>query len=183
VVEGSFIMGLDVDQQGIGQQIAAAARRYGLDSLNVLLLTPLPGTRLWEKMASEGRIVANAFPEDWKYYTLRFPVARYKHLSWTELLREREGCAQVFYSYPRILCRVFSALWRTHNPLTALIVLVLNLSCKSNYRNWGLDHEIHRRLDLSRGEAQVPLHGPCADGPSDPATRRIGGQENAQGDE
>lgn len=152
LVEGSFIIGLDVDQKGIGRQIAEAAIRYGLDTLNVLLLTPLPGTRLWEKMASEGRIVADAFPEDWKYYTLRFPVARYKHLSWADLLREREACARAFYSYPRIARRVLNTLWHARNPISALVTLVANLSCRSNYRNLSIVREVARGLDVSRGE-------------------------------
>ena len=155
LVEGSFIMGLDVDKQGIGQQIAEAANRYGLDTLNVLFLTPLPGTRLWEKMESEGRIVADAFPEDWKYYTLRFPVARYKHLSWADLLREREACSRAFYSYPHIARRVLSTLWHARNPIITLVTLVSNLSCRSNYRNLRLDYEASRGSDLCRGEAQA----------------------------
>ncbi len=96
LVIGSFIMGLDVDEYGIGLQISDTASGYGLDLLNVTFLTPLPGTRLWEMMESEGRIVANTFPEDWKYYTLTFPVARYKHLSWADILIENETCAQLF---------------------------------------------------------------------------------------
>ncbi len=154
LVEGSFIMGLDVDEQGIGQQIAATASRYGLDVLNVVLLTPLPGTRLWEKMEAEGRIVADAFPEDWKYYTLRFPVARYKHLSWADLLRERGVCTRTFYSYPRIVRRVLATLWRTRKPLRALIALGINLHFRSTHHRLCLDQEAYRGLKLSRGEAQ-----------------------------
>ena len=67
LVVGSFIMGLDVDEPGIGQQIADTANRYGVDMLNVLFLTPLPGTRLWDKMESAGRIAASSFPGEWKY--------------------------------------------------------------------------------------------------------------------
>ena len=63
------------------RRIAEAASRYGVDNLNALFLTPLPGTRLWDQMKSEDRIALDAFPEDWKYYTLTFPVARYKHFS------------------------------------------------------------------------------------------------------
>lgn len=54
-VVGSFIMGLDVDEQGIGQQIADTANRYGVDVINVLFLTPLPGTRCgkgWNRKAA-----------------------------------------------------------------------------------------------------------------------------------
>ena len=131
LVDGSFIMGLDVDEQGIGLQIADTADRYGLDALNVQFLTPFPGTRLWEKMELEGRIAANVFPEDWKYYTFDFPVARYKHLSCTDMLREMEACRRAFYSYPRILRRVFGNLWRRRKPI---ISLVTNLTIRDSLR-------------------------------------------------
>jgi radical SAM superfamily enzyme YgiQ (UPF0313 family) len=65
LVAGSFIIGLDVDEPGIGSRIAEAARRYGVDNLNVLFLTPLPGTRLWDQMKSQGRIPLDGLPEDW----------------------------------------------------------------------------------------------------------------------
>ena len=44
MVVGSFIMGLDSDRPGVGRLIADAAVRYGIDNMNVLFLTPLPGT-------------------------------------------------------------------------------------------------------------------------------------------
>ena len=46
----------------------------------------------------EGRIALDAFPEDWKYYTLTFPVARYKHLSLDEAIEEMMSCNRNFYS-------------------------------------------------------------------------------------
>jgi len=150
LVVGSFIMGLDVDEQGIGREIADTAIRYGLDVLNVLFLTPLPGTRLWEKMESQGRIAANTFPEDWQYYTLSLPVARYRHLSWADMLREMEACYRAFYSYPRILRRVFANFWRTRHPINAL---VSNLSCRGTGLRF--DRHTNRGLDLSRGKAQA----------------------------
>ena len=150
IVAGSFIMGLDVDDQGIGQQIADTANRYGLDILNVMFLTPLPGTRLWKNMELEGRIVANSFPEDWKYYTLVFPVARYRHLSWADMLNELETCDRAFYSYPRIFYRVFGNLCRMRQPFSTL---VSNLSYRYNgVRSY---REQFQALDLSRGESQA----------------------------
>jgi radical SAM superfamily enzyme YgiQ (UPF0313 family) len=131
LVAGSFIIGLDIDEPGIGKRIAEAAREYGVDNLNVLFLTPLPGTRLWDQMKSEGRIALDAFPEDWKYYTLTFPVARYKHLSLDGVLQEMISCNRNFYSLPRILLRVDRNLWR---PRKLLASLVSNLSYRRNLR-------------------------------------------------
>jgi radical SAM superfamily enzyme YgiQ (UPF0313 family) len=131
LVVGSFIIGLDIDQAGIGKRIAEAARKYGLDNLNTLFLTPLPGTRLWDQMKSQDRIDLNVFPQDWKYYTLTFPVARYKQLSLNSIIEEMTLCDRNFYSMPRILRRALGNLWHRRQPL---ISLVGNLSYRSNLR-------------------------------------------------
>jgi radical SAM superfamily enzyme YgiQ (UPF0313 family) len=130
-VAGSFILGLDTDEPGIGRRIAAAALRYGVDMLNALFLTPLPGTRLWDELECRGGIAANTFPDDWKYYTLTFPVARYRNFSSTGIVREMETCDGTFYSLRHILGRVWGSFWRRRQPL---IALASNLSCRSNFR-------------------------------------------------
>ena len=131
LVVGSFIIGLDIDEPGIGKHIAEAASQYGVDNLNVLFLTPLPGTRLWDQMKAEGRIALDTFPEDRKYYTLTFPVARYKHLSLDGIIAEMISCDRSFYSMPRVMRRVWSNLWQRRQPL---IALVGNLSYRNNLR-------------------------------------------------
>jgi radical SAM superfamily enzyme YgiQ (UPF0313 family) len=129
LVVGSFIIGLDIDEAGIGKRIAQVARQYGVDNLNVLFLTPLPGTRLWDRMKSQDRIALHTFPQDWKYYTLTFPVARYKHLSLDAVIEEMLACDRDFYSVPRILRRALGNLWHRRRPL---ISLVGNLSYRRN---------------------------------------------------
>jgi radical SAM superfamily enzyme YgiQ (UPF0313 family) len=131
LVAGSFIIGLDIDEPGIGKRIAELSDRYGVDNLNALFLTPLPGTRLWDQMKSEGRIVLDTYPEDWKYYTLTFPVARYKHLSLDGIIEEMISCDRSFYSMPRILRRVWSSLRQRRKPLISLIG---NFSYRNNLR-------------------------------------------------
>ncbi len=131
LVMGSFIIGLDVDEQGIGKHIAETAAKYGVDNMNVLFLTPLPGTKLWDQMKLQDRIELNAFPEDWKYYTLTFPVARYKHLSLDGILGEMIACNRNFYSLPHILRRIAASLWHRRRPWVSLVG---NLSYRNNIR-------------------------------------------------
>jgi radical SAM superfamily enzyme YgiQ (UPF0313 family) len=144
LVVGSFIMGLDSDTPGIGRRIAKAASSYGVDILNALFLTPLPGTRLWDQMESQNRIAANDFPGDWRYYTLGFPTAHYRNFSWSALLREMNSCDRRFYSLWGILHRVAGNLLRRRHPV---IALVTNLSYRSNSR---LTRRSYAELDLLR---------------------------------
>jgi radical SAM superfamily enzyme YgiQ (UPF0313 family) len=131
LVVGSFIIGLDIDEPGIGKRIAEVASHYGVDSLSTLFLTPLPGTRLWDQMKSEERIALNTFPADWKYYTLTFPVARYKHFTRESIIQEMISCNRRFYSLERISRRVWRSFWHRCHPLLSLVG---NLSYRNNSR-------------------------------------------------
>jgi radical SAM superfamily enzyme YgiQ (UPF0313 family) len=131
LVVGSFIIGLDIDEPGIGKRIAETASQYGVDNLNVLFLTPLPGTQLWDQMKSQNRIALDMFPQNWKYYTLTFPVARYKHLSIDGIIEEMLSCDRNFYSLSRILHRMWNNLRHRRQPL---ISFVGNFSYRRNLR-------------------------------------------------
>lgn len=113
------------------------AGQYGVDNLNVLFLTPLPGTRLWDQMRLENRIALDKFPEDWDYYTLTFPVAQYKHFSLDEVIQEMITCNRVFYSLSRIARRVWRNVWQRRQ---LLISLIGNLSYRRNSR---MDSEVY----------------------------------------
>ena len=147
LVAGSFIMGLDADEPGIGRRIAGAASSYGVDILNALFLTPLPGTRLWDRMKAENRIAAGDFPRDWQYYTLGFPTARYKHFSWAQIMEEMTACDGSFYSWRRLLWRVVGGFLRRRRPILSLVT---NLSYRNNVR---LSRSSYGRLGVPDGRA------------------------------
>jgi len=158
LVVGSFIIGLDADQPGIGGRIAAAATEYGVDNLNTLFLTPLPGTQLWGNMVAEQRLAVDDFPLDWKYYTLTFPVAHYRHLSLDQVIAEMDQCGRKFYSIPRILGRAGRSLWQRRG---LLISLVASLSYRSNLR---VDRHAYAEFTRAQGSRHVLLGAASRDG-------------------
>jgi len=121
MVVGSFIIGLDADGKGIGQRIAETAGHYGLDNINVLFLTPLPGTQLWDQMKADKRIALNNYPSDWKYYTLTYPVAVYAHFSQDAVIEEMIACDRYFYSFRQIGRRLISSIWNKRKPFISLM--------------------------------------------------------------
>jgi hypothetical protein len=148
-VVGSFIIGIDTDQRGIAETIAQAAREYGIGAANVLILTPLPGTKLYADMEREGRIRANDYPQDWKYYTLTYPVANYTHLTWAEVAEEVQRFNNRYYSHPQIFRRLLQLVRSTRNPGKFLLVLVANLRYRAN-------HLLDRRLCAGRPGLGAP---------------------------
>ena len=149
---GSFILGLDVDRPGIGRQIAAAAGSYGVDMVNLTLMTPLPGTRLWETMQSTGRIAMHSYPEDWKYYTLKYPVAVLRHLSWKGCLEELTECVLAFYGARMFLRRMLAALRRPRRLLSLFIVIVATIAGRRNFK---MDQAMYQEYDTTRDQAQA----------------------------
>jgi radical SAM superfamily enzyme YgiQ (UPF0313 family) len=153
LVAGSFIIGLDGDEPGIGNLIADTAERMRVDLLNVLFLTPLPGTRLWEEMGSHQRVALDEFPGDWSYFTLTYPVVRFTGLTMTEASREMIACSKRFYTIPRLLGRLWRHLRRGQS---AVIGLAGGLSYWKNIR---LD-----RKKLDDFESKFRCHHPIEDG-------------------
>jgi len=64
-VYGTFIIGLDEDDVNVFDETEKFIKANKLYGVNVTVPTPLPGTRLREKMHAENRILVN----DWSYYT------------------------------------------------------------------------------------------------------------------
>jgi radical SAM superfamily enzyme YgiQ (UPF0313 family) len=142
MVVGSFMIGLGVDEVGIGKLVADTAVRYGLDNVNVAFVTPLPGTVLWNEMSEDGGLPLDRFPEDWKYYTLTYPVARYRHLSLEEAIEEMVVCNRTFYSPRHILGRTTDNVVRARHPVFNLFN---NLASRRNSRLLTKAYEDFRR--------------------------------------
>jgi radical SAM superfamily enzyme YgiQ (UPF0313 family) len=131
LVVGSFMIGLDVDEPGIGGRIAAAADWYGVDNMNVLFVTPLPGTRVWDHMRAQHRIAMDDYPADWRYYTLTYPIARHPRLSLSQTIDEMITCNRAFYSLPNITWRMCMSTLEGRSPFWGLVA---NLSSRRNSR-------------------------------------------------
>lgn len=63
-VKASFIVGFDQDDETVFDQMAGFVRSSNLDSVYFSILTPYPGTRFFDQMESEGRILHH----NWEKY-------------------------------------------------------------------------------------------------------------------
>jgi radical SAM superfamily enzyme YgiQ (UPF0313 family) len=55
-VIGSFIIGFDQESEGAGDRICEFVEELGIPLVTVNILSPLPNTRLWERLKREGRL-------------------------------------------------------------------------------------------------------------------------------
>ncbi|MGE5286529.1 MAG: B12-binding domain-containing radical SAM protein [Micromonosporaceae bacterium] len=72
LVHGMFVAGADTDDAGQAGRTVDFARRHGIDTIQIMIETPLPGTRLFERARADGRILTT----DWSLYDGHHAVMR-----------------------------------------------------------------------------------------------------------
>jgi radical SAM superfamily enzyme YgiQ (UPF0313 family) len=84
-IQGSFMVGMDHDDCSVVERTEEAVQRAGIDFLALSILTPYPGTRLYQRMQEEGRII----DREWHHYDLAHCVIKPKNPALTpEALEE-----------------------------------------------------------------------------------------------
>ena len=97
-VHGMFIAGLDVDDARSAEATADFARRIGIDTFQLMVETPLPGTRLWDRVVAEQRV----FVEDWSLFDGHHVVMQPAKMTPLTLQLSVLRAMRRFYSWPTI---------------------------------------------------------------------------------
>jgi radical SAM superfamily enzyme YgiQ (UPF0313 family) len=98
-IHGMFVFGSDTDDIQTIRNTQKYAKRLGIDSIQFLMLTPLPGTPVFEELNSEGRIIHT----DWSKYDAHHAVFEPKLMTAFELHIETLKAMAKFYSWTSIL--------------------------------------------------------------------------------
>jgi radical SAM superfamily enzyme YgiQ (UPF0313 family) len=101
-IQGSFIFGYDWDTPDTFNQVLEFVERTRLDSVLYTILTPYPGTRVFERMKHEGRLITT----DWRLYDMAHAVFRPKNMQPEELDEQFLRANQRFYSVRSMLKRL-----------------------------------------------------------------------------
>ena len=92
-VHGAFVFGGDGDTKDVFPRTIDFLLDSRIDSAQLTILTPLPGTRLYARLRSEGRLLRTSYPEDWRHYDFAEAVFTPRHMTPDEL---EEGVAQIY---------------------------------------------------------------------------------------
>jgi radical SAM superfamily enzyme YgiQ (UPF0313 family) len=130
-VTGAFVFGFDDDDPTVFDRTLEFAIDNNLDCITPALLTPLPKTRLFERLQTEGRIVDT----DWAHYDYQHVVYRPKQFTAEGLYEKYLRFLNDFYSFQS----VFKRLGRSRCLL--LIALLANLGYHRFYKRMLADYE------------------------------------------
>jgi radical SAM superfamily enzyme YgiQ (UPF0313 family) len=101
-VLGCFVFGFDEDDPSIFERTVEFSDSAKIDIVKYAVLTPLPGTSVFNRLKKENRIIT----EDWNFYDTEQVVYRPKQMSPEKL---EEGCKWAFYQtykYSSIFTRI-----------------------------------------------------------------------------
>jgi radical SAM superfamily enzyme YgiQ (UPF0313 family) len=80
-IQGAFIFGFDTDTTDVFQETVAFIQETGIELPHISILTPFPGTPLFENMEKENRIIH----KDWSKYDMSHTVFHPKNMTAEEL--------------------------------------------------------------------------------------------------
>jgi radical SAM superfamily enzyme YgiQ (UPF0313 family) len=132
MVNGSFVFGIDEDGPGVFDRTVDWAVSQGIETATFHILTPYPGTALYTRMESEGRLLHR----DWERYDTRHVVFRTRGMSEEQLESGYWRAYRDFYRWgsilrgaatkPTVTGRVrhaaYAAGWKKFEPLWDLVI-------------------------------------------------------------
>lgn len=97
-IHGMFIFGSEDDDLNTIKQTVKFAKKMQIESVQFMMLIPLPGTQLFREMKEQKRIIAF----DWSYYDGHHVVFKPKKISFLDLQVETVKAMVRFYSLPQV---------------------------------------------------------------------------------
>jgi radical SAM superfamily enzyme YgiQ (UPF0313 family) len=98
MINGSFVFGMDDDDQDVFRRTVDWAIAQGITTATFHVQTPYPGTRLYAQMEQQGRITTR----DWDLYDTRHVVYRPSRLTPAALEAGYHWAYREFYRWPSI---------------------------------------------------------------------------------
>jgi radical SAM superfamily enzyme YgiQ (UPF0313 family) len=132
MVNGSFVFGMDEDDPSVFERTVTWAIEQGVETATFHILTPYPGTALFERMEAEGRILHR----NWDLYDTRHVVFRTRGMSGEVLEAGYWRAYRDFYRWGSILRgaltqptldrrlrhAAYAAGWKKFEPLWDLVI-------------------------------------------------------------
>jgi radical SAM superfamily enzyme YgiQ (UPF0313 family) len=132
-VIAGIIVGMDSDTQTVFHETLRFLQESRIDAVQVNILTPLPGTPLYQEMEQAGRIRER----NWSHYDYRHVVFQPQQMEAEELQAGADWLIAEFYRLDRILSRFVGAIF-TLGWKPALLSLKLGLTYRYDVKRGGI---------------------------------------------
>ncbi len=144
-VLGAFIYGLQTDTPESMELRTEYINSADIDTVQATVLTPLPGTGLFNRMLEDGKVVYNNYPEDWQHYHFGKVVFEHDIMDNETIERELRRNWELLYNETTLKKKFMRTLKQTKNTVAGIWSYGSNIQ----YHNMVYEHDQdRRRLDL-----------------------------------
>ncbi len=134
-INGLFMFGFDHDTPDVFDRTLEALNQWEIDAGEFNILTPLPGTPVFDKMEREGRILT----KDWSKYTQTQVVFKPKNMTPKELYEGTRKVIKEFHTYDKMLKRWARLVKLSFTFSTITSMIAMDISRKIWYkRDFGI---------------------------------------------
>jgi radical SAM superfamily enzyme YgiQ (UPF0313 family) len=126
-VLGAFIYGLESDTPERMRHRTEYINNADIDAVQATVLTPLPGTSLYNRMKKNGQLAMQNYPDDWQHYDFAEMVFDHKHMSREEFNKEFKANMEAMYNDHIIKKKFLRSLKQTRSTLAAVWAYGSNL--------------------------------------------------------
>jgi len=116
-VNGCFVLGFDSDTEEELLALPERVDKLGLDLCRFAVLTPYPGTKLYDEYEASGRIIT----KEWSRYNQHNAVFRPVNMTPERLNEIYRKVWKEAYSWKRLLKRTFTSPWRKNGYVFILL--------------------------------------------------------------
>jgi len=134
-VMGAFVIGNDHESPDDYRRLSDFLVESGMDMVQISILTPLPGTRLMERMQNEGRLLYEDFPNDWDKYRFSYVVHRIRGIEPEAVYAGNNAIKQRLYSFPTVQRRLMKSLFSLKRIPSFCVVVKMNRALETSWRN------------------------------------------------
>jgi radical SAM superfamily enzyme YgiQ (UPF0313 family) len=136
-IETGIIFGFDNDDVSVFERTLDFLLMHNIDAIQVSALTPLPGTKLYEKMVQEQRIIDYR----WERYDYRHVVFRPRRMTSEQLQNGVDWIIGEFYSGRNIARRVVNNFAKPNLFRNLFVTLPINIGYHRDARRWDIRGE------------------------------------------
>jgi radical SAM superfamily enzyme YgiQ (UPF0313 family) len=134
-VLGGFVIGNDFESRDYYRRLADFIVSAGIDTVQLTLLTPLPGTALMEQLRDEGRLIYTDFPGDWDKYRFSYMVHVPRGIEADTVYAGTNFIKKRLYSFPTYQRRLLRSFLAIRNPAAFYAVCKANAAYKRAWLN------------------------------------------------
>lgn len=143
-VLGCFILGGDTDDiLSFGKTLRYIQKTH-IDVLQLSKPTPLPGTKFYEYLENDNRIIDKNYPEAWKEYKFTRMLFKPQKLEIKDIYEGFYYIKKIFYSFPQRVLRILNTFIDTRSISTTFVVMLYDHTYKKSWK----DSEIYTEYDM-----------------------------------